>query len=86
MGRTSCRSACRCRSGWGWSDWTVAKHEDLLIAAEAVGLVRRPQAEDPSERPGEPRIVVDTSAIIDGRIAEIVKSGFIYGTARQCRR
>ena len=29
---------------------------------------------------GEPRIVVDTSAIIDGRIAEIVESGFIYGT------
>ena len=31
-------------------------------------------------REGEPRIVVDTSAIIDGRIAEIVESGFIYGT------
>ena len=29
---------------------------------------------------GDPRIVVDTSAIIDGRIAEIVESGFIYGT------
>ena len=31
-------------------------------------------------RSGDPRIVVDTSAIIDGRIAEIVESGFIYGT------
>ena len=29
---------------------------------------------------GEPHIIVDTSAIIDGRIAEIVESGFIYGT------
>ena len=29
---------------------------------------------------GDPHIVVDTSAIIDGRIAEIVESGFIYGT------
>src|SRR4029079_15464228 len=29
---------------------------------------------------GNPHIVVDTSAIIDGRIAEIVESGFIYGT------
>ena len=29
---------------------------------------------------GEPRIVVDTSVLIDGRIAEIVESGFIYGT------
>ncbi|MEO8230575.1 MAG: PIN domain-containing protein, partial [Chloroflexota bacterium] len=27
-----------------------------------------------------PHIVVDTSAIIDGRIAEIAESGFIYGT------
>ena len=25
-------------------------------------------------------MVVDTSAIIDGRIAEIVESGFLYGT------
>ena len=44
----------------------------------------RPGPRDPSAasepRPGEPRIVVDTSAIIDGRIAEIVESGFIYGT------
>ena len=31
-------------------------------------------------RRGDPHIVVDTSAIIDGRIAEIVESGFIYGT------
>ena len=40
---------------------------------------------EPGEHPtglsrGEPRIVVDTSAIIYGRIAEIVESGFIYGT------
>ena len=66
--------------GLGMVGLTVAKRDDLLIAAEAIGLVRRPQAEDPNSRPGEPRIVVDTSAIIDGRIAEIVESGFIYGT------
>ena len=38
----------------------------------------------PSPRTGrptrDPHIVVDTSAIIDGRIAEIAESGFIYGT------
>jgi uncharacterized protein YacL len=33
-----------------------------------------------SGRGAEPHIVVDTSAIIDGRIADIVGSGFIYGT------
>ena len=37
---------------------------------------RRPR---PTPR-GDPHIVVDTSAIIDGRIADIVESGFLYGT------
>ena len=40
---------------------------------------RRPTARA-ATRSGDPHIVVDTSAIIDGRIAEIVESGFIYGT------
>jgi uncharacterized protein YacL len=67
--------------GLGMVGLTVAKRRDLLVAAEAVGLVRRPAA-DGGHAPthGDPRIVVDTSAIIDGRIAEIVESGFIYGT------
>ena len=67
--------------GLGMLGLTVAKRDDLLIAAEAIGIVRRPVPE--SERAstaGDPHIVVDTSAIIDGRIAEIVESGFIYGT------
>jgi uncharacterized protein YacL len=52
-----------------------------LVAAEAVGLLRKPDAVGGgTARSGDPRIVVDTSAIIDGRIAEIVESGFIYGT------
>jgi uncharacterized protein YacL len=65
--------------GLGMLGLTVAKRDDLVVAAEAVGLVRRPVAEAP-ERRGEPFIVVDSSAIIDGRIADIVESGFIYGT------
>lgn len=67
--------------GLGMVGLTVAKRRDLLVAAEAVGLVRRPPL-DGQQAPaqGDPRIVVDTSAIIDGRIAEIVESGFIYGT------
>ena len=59
---------------------TVAKRGDLLIAAEAIGLIRRPPAEGAASLAGEPHIVVDTSAIIDGRIAEVVESGFIFGT------
>jgi uncharacterized protein YacL len=67
--------------GLGMVGLTVAKRRDLVVAAEAVGLVRRPPTEGQrGPVPGDPRIVVDTSAIIDGRIAEIVESGFIYGT------
>jgi uncharacterized protein YacL len=67
--------------GLGMLGLTVAKRRDLIVAAQATGLLRRPDDGKPApERSGEPRIVVDTSAIIDGRIAEIVESGFIYGT------
>jgi uncharacterized protein YacL len=67
--------------GLGMVGLTVAKRRDLLLAAEAVGFIRRQStAESTGPNRGEPRIVVDTSAIIDGRIAEIVESGFIYGT------
>ena len=67
--------------GLGMLGLTVAKREDLMLAAEAIGIVRRPIPEAERARSaGDPHIVVDTSAIIDGRIAEIVESGFIYGT------
>jgi uncharacterized protein YacL len=66
--------------GLGMVGLTVAKRADLIAAAEAIGIVRRP-TEAPGElQSGDPRVVVDTSAIIDGRIAEIVESGFLYGT------
>ena len=67
--------------GLGMLGLTVAKRDDLLLAAEAIGIVRRPVPEgDRTRGAGDPHIVVDTSAIIDGRIAEIVESGFVYGT------
>ena len=67
--------------GLGMLGLTVAKRADLLLAAQAIGLVRNPDtAAATGLRMGDPHIVVDTSAIIDGRIAEIVESGFIYGT------
>ena len=67
--------------GLGMLGLTVAKRKDLVGAAEAVGIIRHPEpAGTTTGRGGDPRIVVDTSAIIDGRIAEIVESGFIYGT------
>ena len=66
--------------GLGMVGLTVAKRDDLILAAEAIGIVRRPTNEERATTAGDPHIVVDTSAIIDGRIAEIVESGFIYGT------
>jgi uncharacterized protein YacL len=67
--------------GLGMVGLTVAKRADLLLAAEAIGLVRRQVSQEEKRlQAGDPRIVVDTSAIIDGRIAEIVESGFLYGT------
>jgi uncharacterized protein YacL len=66
--------------GLGMVGLTVAKRADLIAAAEAMGVVRRPTEASPEIRTGDPRVVVDTSAIIDGRIAEIVESGFLYGT------
>jgi uncharacterized protein YacL len=67
--------------GLGMVGLTVAKRQDLVIAAETIGLFRRPDGDMGSPAvAGEPHVVVDTSAIIDGRIAEIVESGFIYGT------
>ena len=67
--------------GLGMLGLTVAKRKDLVGAAETVGIIRHPDvAATGIPGSGEPRIVVDTSAIIDGRIAEIVESGFIYGT------
>ncbi len=65
--------------GLGMMGLTVAKRMDLIAAAEGAGLIRRPGSE-PDDREGEPYIVVDTSVLIDGRVAEIVESGFIHGT------
>jgi uncharacterized protein YacL len=55
---------------------TVAKRHDLIAAAESIGFLGRPAADAP---PAVPRILVDTSAIIDGRIADIAESGFLFG-------
>jgi uncharacterized protein YacL len=66
--------------GLGMLGLTVAKRHDLLHAVEAMGLVsgREPASGGPPAR--GPVIVVDTSVLVDGRIADIVESGFVYGT------
>ncbi len=64
--------------GLGMMGLTVAKRMDLMAAAENIGVVRR-SSDDPAQRAGIPQIVVDTSVLIDGRIADIIESGFIIG-------
>jgi uncharacterized protein YacL len=66
--------------GLGMAGLTVAKRHDLITAAEAIGLLRRRGEEPATPRRGEPHVVVDTSAIIDGRIADIAEAGFLQGT------
>jgi uncharacterized protein YacL len=65
--------------GLGMVGLTVAKRHDLIQAAESIGLLRRRPVEGDGPAAG-PNILVDTSAIIDGRIADIADSGFLYGT------
>lgn len=55
---------------------TVAKRHDLITAAEGLGIIKRQPVDTAS---AVPRILVDTSAIIDGRIADIAESGFLFG-------
>ena len=62
--------------GLGMLGATVAKRQDLMAAADALGLI--PRLRNDSGSVG-PRIFVDTSAIIDGRLADIVGSGFVSG-------
>jgi uncharacterized protein YacL len=64
--------------GLGMVGLTLAKREDLVAAAEAAGLIRTQEPVATGSRPGGTEVVVDTSAIIDGRIADIVDSGFLY--------
>jgi uncharacterized protein YacL len=58
---------------------TVAKRHDLIAAAESIGILRRPVSDGRSGQ-AMTQILVDTSAIIDGRIADIADSGFLFGT------
>jgi uncharacterized protein YacL len=71
--------------GLGMMGLTVAKRQDLLQAARDAGLVMRKSADawdgvERREHPTAPVTYLDTSAIIDGRLVDVVASGFLYGT------
>jgi uncharacterized protein YacL len=58
---------------------TVAKRQDLFDAARQYGLLKVAEP-DPSAPMAGPMTYVDTSALIDGRMTDVVASGFLYGT------
>jgi uncharacterized protein YacL len=62
----------------GMMGLAVAKRHDLRRALESLGFFRHPVPEEASG-PGEPITIVDTSAIIDGRIVDVVAAGFLVG-------
>jgi uncharacterized protein YacL len=67
--------------GLGMMGLTVAKRGDLLQAFREAGLLGRGGGRDEA-LPGMASSVsyVDTSAIIDGRLVDVVASGFLWGT------
>ncbi|HKW77662.1 MAG TPA: PIN domain-containing protein [Candidatus Limnocylindria bacterium] len=59
--------------GFGGAAAGAIKRADLAALVREIRQGRR-------ERVGEERALLDTSVIIDGRIADVVKAGFIRGT------
>jgi uncharacterized protein YacL len=68
--------------GLGMMGLMAAKRHDIAAAMRSAGLLAASQATDGQARAAQqgPTIYVDTSAIIDGRIADVVASGFLWGT------
>jgi uncharacterized protein YacL len=63
----------------GMMGLTVAKRDDLRKGLESLGLRRGTLAVDQAEVRVEQVTFLDTSAIIDGRIVDVVASGFLTG-------
>lgn len=69
--------------GLGMMGLTVAKRHDLTAAFAESGLMPRSHVPDPEQAAAArnaPVTYVDTSAVIDGRVTDVVASGFLYGT------
>jgi uncharacterized protein YacL len=67
--------------GLGMMGLTVAKRHDLRDALRSSGLLPGPRREAVEAAPSAgPVVYADTSALIDGRIADVVASGFLWGT------
>lgn len=66
-------------TGLGMMGLTVAKRHDLIDGLRSAGFLRAPSDDAPAANEG-PVNYVDSSALIDGRITDVVASGFLWGT------
>ncbi len=67
--------------GLGYGGLRIALAKQDEIATGFAALMEKPIAPQPEENPRyEEHKILDTSVIIDGRIADICKTGFIEGT------
>jgi uncharacterized protein YacL len=67
-------------TGLGMMGLTVAKRYDLAEALRNAGIIRSTPDRPPATEEVGPTAYVDTSALIDGRITDVVASGFLFGT------
>jgi uncharacterized protein YacL len=67
-------------TGLGMMGLTVAKRHDLAEMVRGSGLLPPPSVPVAADAEQVPVTYVDTSALIDGRITDVVASGFLYGT------
>ncbi|HLS88325.1 MAG TPA: PIN domain-containing protein [Sphingobacteriaceae bacterium] len=66
---------------FGYLGWTVAvkKREDLLALVQGLRPARGDKEAKAPEQPAGSIKLLDTSAIIDGRIADVCETGFLEG-------
>jgi uncharacterized protein YacL len=67
-------------TGFGMMGLTVAKRADLVEALRNAGLIRATPDRPAAGEDSGPTTYVDTSALIDGRMTDVVAAGFLYGT------
>jgi uncharacterized protein YacL len=67
-------------TGFGMIGLTVAKRADLAEAFRSAGLIKATPDRPEAVADSGPTTYVDTSALIDGRITDVVAAGFLYGT------
>lgn len=66
-------------TGLGMMGLTVAKRHDLAEGLRSLGVLRDAPAAAPVFAEG-PVTYVDTSALIDGRLTDVIAAGFLWGT------